>query len=131
MRGVRLLGVRLLGPIPYLFHDFNEITNLIVGYEFGCVNSCHEHLLFSLSLSRPALGSTTVDPTTVSPDSTAALATALAKSASAKNDPSLELRALERALELLLLLSVIEAQVASMEPGAGDTRFISTVNSRV
>ena len=57
----------------------------------------------------------------MSPESSAALATALAKSASAKNDPSLELRALDLALEPLLLLSVMEAHDANMEPNG---RFI-------
>lgn len=63
----------------------------------------------------PALGSETVVPTTVSPESSAALATALAKSASVKKEPSLELRALDRAL-LVLLLSVTLAQDAIIEP---------------
>lgn len=72
-----------------------------------------------MSLHPPALGSDTVEPTTVKPDNSAALATALAKSASVRKEPSLE-HALERTLlQLVLLLSVTLAQVASIEPAMG------------
>ena len=55
-----------------------------------------------------------VEPTTVRPLSSAALATAVAKSASVRNEPSLLLAKLDRALVTsLLLLSVHDA---TMEP---------------
>ncbi len=73
-----------------------------------------------MGLSRPALGSITVDPTTVSPDNSAALATADAKSASAKNEPSLELSPLLRfELQLVSELSVTLAHEATIEPVEG------------
>lgn len=66
----------------------------------------------------PFLGSDTVVPTTVIPDNSAARATAVAKSVSAaRNEPSLELAALDlRLLQLVLLWSVTLAHDASMEP---------------
>ena len=70
-----------------------------------------------------ACGSDTVEPTTVRPDSSAALATALAKSASAKNEPSDEERPDDRALLPQELLSVTDAQEASIEPTVGVTQL--------
>lgn len=96
--------------------SFEFFFFLEYSFLFFCFFVFHFKIFVYTRVYLPDFGSKAVVPNMVSPESSATLATALAQSASVKNEPSLELAALDRMLlQLALPLSVTLAQEAAME----------------